>query len=143
MILSFIVARSFEEIQALIQALDAERERQGITKAQLARMSELPKVSIRRLFTRSADDIKLSTILKIARALGASISLDLIDAGLDRDQSNQLLNRLRRRHEAEQIARRKRLDPGDVEHALFNLTLSPTERLTRSFARAGLRHQRR
>jgi predicted transcriptional regulator len=47
-----------------------------------------------------------------------------------------LSQRLLRRRHAEQLAERHGVDAGDVEHALFNLTLSPWQRLARSFGRA-------
>ena len=43
-------------------------------------------------------------------------------------------DRLYRRHLARTIAGRTGLDEGDIEHALFNLTLSPMERLSRGLA---------
>jgi len=43
-------------------------------------------------------------------------------------------DRLHRRRVALKIAAAQDLDAGDVEHALFNLTLSPAERLARCLA---------
>jgi hypothetical protein len=43
-------------------------------------------------------------------------------------------DRLYRRRVAKIIAKRTGLDPGDLEHALFNLTLTPMERLSRGLA---------
>jgi hypothetical protein len=40
-------------------------------------------------------------------------------------------DRLYRRQIARRIARRTGLDEGDIEHALFNMTLTPMERLSR------------
>jgi hypothetical protein len=51
-------------------------------------------------------------------------------------------DRIERRRMAEVIAREYEdyeVDPGDVEHVLFNLTLPPVERLRRSLRRG--RHQ--
>jgi transcriptional regulator with XRE-family HTH domain len=59
--------------------------------------------------------------------------------GLTKSQRHQLAQRLQRRRHAEQLARRHGVDAGDVEHALYNLTLPPWQRLTRSFRRAGLK----
>jgi transcriptional regulator with XRE-family HTH domain len=61
------------------------------------------------------------------------------EAALSYEERRQLSARLLRRRRAERIAERHRVDPGDVEHALFNLTLPPWQRLARSFRRAGLR----
>ena len=54
-------------------------------------------------------------------------------------QRQQISARLLRRKTAERIAERHSVDAGDVEHVLFNLTLSPWQRLARSFKRAGLK----
>lgn len=43
-------------------------------------------------------------------------------------------DRLFRRRVAKRLANRNNLDTGDVEHALFNMTLSPMERLARCLA---------
>lgn len=53
--------------------------------------------------------------------------------------SAYLDQRLQRRAQAERIAKRWKVDAGDVEHALFNLTLDPWQRLMKSFKRGGLR----
>jgi hypothetical protein len=44
-------------------------------------------------------------------------------------------DRVYRRKIAEVVAARSRVDPGDVEHSLYSLTLTPTERLQRCLAR--------
>ena len=46
-------------------------------------------------------------------------------------------DRLYRRQIARRIARRTGLDEGDLEHALFNMTLSPIERLSRGLRPVG------
>jgi len=51
----------------------------------------------------------------------------------------RLSQRLHRRKHAERLAERHDVDAGDVEHALYNLTLPPWQRLQRSFQRAGLK----
>lgn len=43
-------------------------------------------------------------------------------------------DRLFRRRVAKRLADRAHLDAGDIEHSLFNLTLSPMERLSRCLA---------
>jgi len=54
-------------------------------------------------------------------------------------ERRQASARLLRRKHAERIAEREGVDAGDVEHVLFNLTLDPWQRLSRSFRRAGLK----
>jgi transcriptional regulator with XRE-family HTH domain len=60
------------------------------------------------------------------------------EPGLTESHRQELSARLLRRRRAERIAERHNLDAGDVEHALFNLTLPPWTRLARSFKRARL-----
>ena len=43
-------------------------------------------------------------------------------------------DRVYRRVVAERLAKLSNVDPGDVEHSLFSLTLTPSERLTRCLA---------
>jgi hypothetical protein len=45
-------------------------------------------------------------------------------------------DRLFRRRVAKRLASGTELDVGDIEHALFNLTLTPMERLARCLARS-------
>lgn len=44
-----------------------------------------------------------------------------------------------RRKEARRIAKKHKLDVREVEHVLFNLTMTPEDRLGRSFRRANLK----
>jgi len=59
--------------------------------------------------------------------------------GVSNAHRRQLSRRLQRRRHAERLAERHAVDAGDVEHALYNLTLPPWQRLARSFKRAGLK----
>jgi hypothetical protein len=61
------------------------------------------------------------------------------DPRLTQAQRRELSHRLQRRRCAERLAERHAVDAGDVEHALYNLTLPPWQRLQRSFRRAGLK----
>ncbi len=49
-------------------------------------------------------------------------------------------DRVYRQRLASRIARKSGVDPGDVEHSLFSLTLEPTQRLARCLARRKTRH---
>ena len=91
--------------------------------------------SIRRLFASKNPDVKLSTLNKIALALGADLQVARVDSGLDAEQSSYLLERLRRVRLAERLAAKSGLDASDIEHALFNLALTPCERLARKLRR--------
>jgi transcriptional regulator with XRE-family HTH domain len=127
----------------LVRRLDQERMRLKMTKAQLAARCGLASISIRKIFTSERADIKLSTVAKIARALGASLELHLVDDGVEQGRASHLVGRLSRRNLAEQIAARSSVDPGDVEHVLANLELTPTQRLSRSLSRGRLKRNRR
>jgi transcriptional regulator with XRE-family HTH domain len=127
----------------LLRELDQERERLKMTKAQLADRCGLAGISVRKIFTAEGADIKLSTIAKIADALGASLELRLVDHGVDEERAAHLVGRLSRRNLAEQVADRNSVDAGDVEHVLANLELTPTERLSRSLSRGRLKRHRR
>jgi transcriptional regulator with XRE-family HTH domain len=117
----------------LVKKLDAERERQGLTKEQLAQRCKLSGASMRRLFSSEVHDVKVSTLAKIATALGASLDLSTIADGAPPTLRPMLMERLRRRSLAERLSGQTGLDTSDIEHALHNLTLSPTERLVRRF----------
>jgi len=135
--------RYTSDVNPIVRELDQERKRLNLTKAQLAARCGLASISVRKIFTSEGADIKLSTVAKIAEALGASLKLHLVDEEVDRERGRYLVGRLSRRNLAEQIAARSSVDPGDVEHVLANLELTPTERLSRSLSRGRLRRQRR
>jgi transcriptional regulator with XRE-family HTH domain len=130
-------------VRDLVRDLDRERKRLNLSKAQLAARSGVASISIRKIFTSEGADIKLSTVTRIAEALGASLELHRIDHGVDEERASHLIGRVSRRNLAEQIAARSSVDPGDVEHVLHNLELTPTERLSRSLSRARLKPHRR
>ncbi len=125
----------------MVRDLDDERQRQGLTKEQLARKCGMLSTSVRRIFSANDPDVKVSTLNKLASALGATLQIKKVDVGLDAQQSRHLINRLRRRSLAERLAKKSGLDAGDIEHALFNLTLTPTQRLVRRLHRARTRHR--
>jgi transcriptional regulator with XRE-family HTH domain len=127
----------------IVRQLDEERKRLKMTKAQLAARCGLASISIRKILTSEGADIKLSTVGKIAEALGASVELRLLDDGVEHEKAAHLVRRLSRRNLAERIAARNSVDAGDVEHVLANLELTPTERLSRSLSRGRLKRNRR
>jgi transcriptional regulator with XRE-family HTH domain len=130
-------------VNGIVRDLDEERKRLKLTKAQLAARCGLASITVRKIFTSDRADIKLSTVTKIANALGASLELHLLDHDVDADTAVHLVGRMSRRNLAEQIAARNSVDPGDVEHVLANLELTPTERLSRSLSRGRLKRHRR
>jgi len=130
-------------MNVIVRKLDEERKRLKLTKAQLAARCGLASISVRKIFTSDGADIKLSSVTKIADALGASLELRRVDHGIDAVRASHLVGRMARRNLAEQIAVRSSVDPGDVEHVIANLELTPTERLSRSLSRGRLKRQRR
>ena len=56
--------------------LKQAREQAGLTQAQLAKMIKTQKTAISRI-ENHADDIKLSTIQKVAKALGKNLEITL------------------------------------------------------------------
>jgi len=55
------------------------REQAGVTQEDLARRTRTKKSAISRL-ERHADDMRLSTIKRVARALGKTVRIELIEA---------------------------------------------------------------
>src|SRR5258708_32500985 len=98
-------------MNAIVRELDHERKRLNMTKAQLAARCGLASISIRKIFTSEGADIKLSTVARIADALGASLELRLVDHAVDEGRARHLVGRLSRRTLAEQIAARSSVDP--------------------------------
>ncbi len=59
----------------LVRALDAAREVEGITKAELARRIDAKPEMIRRLLTATGANPTMATVLKVAGALGYHLEL--------------------------------------------------------------------
>ncbi|MBI5481429.1 MAG: helix-turn-helix transcriptional regulator [Deltaproteobacteria bacterium] len=64
-----------DSTDALIRALDKARLLAGVSKAELARQIETRPEVLRRLFTAADSNPTLSTILKLAGALGYRLEL--------------------------------------------------------------------
>jgi len=62
-------------INAFMQRLDEERDRQGVNKTELARRSGMAPESIRRLFTAKTPNPELNTIVQLADSLDLDIVL--------------------------------------------------------------------
>ena len=63
------------ESRHLLQAIEAERERAGLTKAELARLAGTNPAAMRRLLTAETSNPTLRTLLAIFDALGLEFSL--------------------------------------------------------------------
>jgi HTH-type transcriptional regulator / antitoxin HipB len=55
------------------------REQAGVTQEELARITKTKKSAISRLVNH-AEDVRLSTVSRVARALGKSVRIDLVEA---------------------------------------------------------------
>jgi DNA-binding phage protein len=64
--------REIAAIDAIVHELDGLRERQGISKAELARLIDKSPAAIRRLLTASGNP-ELRTVVAIAQALGTEV----------------------------------------------------------------------
>lgn len=130
------------ELAALVRS---RREKLGWSQSDLARaMGSSPS----RVCKLEASDTSVapSLMLRALEVMEAPLEVR-IDSKRDAFQGQHLSTRqlhqasarlLRRKH-AERVAEREKVDAGDVEHVLFNLTLPPWQRLARSFQRAGIK----
>ena len=64
-----------DAIDTLMRALDEERERQKMTKADLARRIEAKPAAVRRLFTESRPNPQIGRLVDIAHELGFEITV--------------------------------------------------------------------
>jgi ribosome-binding protein aMBF1 (putative translation factor) len=75
-------AKSYAEARAevnaideMVRALDAAREKSGLSKADLAEAIEARPEVVRRLFTQKNPNPTLSTLIRLAAALGYRVEL--------------------------------------------------------------------
>lgn len=61
------------QVRAVLQELDAQRDRAGLTKAELAERAGIDPSVVRRLFTSSHSNPTLHTVLAVAAALDMEI----------------------------------------------------------------------
>jgi ribosome-binding protein aMBF1 (putative translation factor) len=64
-----------DAIDRMVRALDAAREESGLTKADLAAAVEARPEVVRRLFTTKNPNPTLSTLIRLAAALGYHVEL--------------------------------------------------------------------
>ena len=64
-----------DAVDALVRALDAAREDAGLTKAALAERADIKPEQVRRLFTASASNPTVATLVKLATALDCTLAL--------------------------------------------------------------------
>jgi transcriptional regulator with XRE-family HTH domain len=136
-----IIATMNPDLAALVRK---RREQLGWSQSDLARaMGSSPS----RICKLEASDASVAPglMLRALHVMETPLRVEIdsrrdvfADTRLSRRRRLQASARLLRRKHAERIAEREGVDAGDVEHVLFNLTLSPWQRLARSFQRAGL-----
>jgi ribosome-binding protein aMBF1 (putative translation factor) len=68
----------YEEFKVGIMLREA-REEAGVTQEQLAKMTRTKKSAISRL-ENHAEDVRLSTVAKVAKALGKALKIELVEA---------------------------------------------------------------
>jgi ribosome-binding protein aMBF1 (putative translation factor) len=64
-----------DAIDAIVRRLDEERERRGLSKAELARLTDKRAEVVRRLFTAEGSNPTLETVVQIAQALDLELTL--------------------------------------------------------------------
>lgn len=67
--------QSVAMMRQVLQVVDAERERAGLTKADLAHRVGVDPSAIRRMFTSDASNPTLRTILEVLDALGLEVTV--------------------------------------------------------------------
>jgi DNA-binding XRE family transcriptional regulator len=73
---SYTEARAeLDAIDKMVRALDAAREESGLTKADLATAIDARPEIVRRLFTTKKPNPTLSTLIRLAAALGYRVEL--------------------------------------------------------------------
>jgi DNA-binding phage protein len=66
-------AHRIRQVDELVRALDDARERQGITKAELARRAGMAPEAVRRLFTAAGANPTIATLIALADALDVEV----------------------------------------------------------------------
>ena len=64
-----------DAVDAVLRQLDAERERQGLSKAELARLADKTESFVRRLLTAGDSNPTLETVVALADELGLEVVL--------------------------------------------------------------------
>src|SRR5689334_4210110 len=114
------------ELAALVRR---RRTQLGWSQSDLARALGSSPSRINKLEAGDAS-VSASLMLRALDVMSAPLRIEIDRAkdpfaqpGLTPAQRRDLSARLKRRRHAERIAERHDVDPGDVEHVLFNLTL--------------------
>jgi len=65
--------RRIRQVDALVRTLDDARERQGMTKAELARRAGMAPEAVRRIFSAGGVNPTATTLVALADALGLEV----------------------------------------------------------------------
>ena len=66
-------SRRILQVDALVRALDDARDRQGMTKAELARRAGMAPEAVRRMFSAEGMNPTAATLVALADALGLEV----------------------------------------------------------------------
>jgi ribosome-binding protein aMBF1 (putative translation factor) len=64
-----------DAVDSILRALDEEREQQGLSKAELARLADKKESFVRRLLTSSDSNPTLETVVALAHELDLEVTL--------------------------------------------------------------------
>lgn len=64
-----------DAVDSILRQLDAERERQGLSKAELARLADKKESFVRRLLTSGDSNPTLETVVALAHELELEVTL--------------------------------------------------------------------
>jgi DNA-binding phage protein len=71
----FLLSVEIDTVDHLVRALDAAREKAGLTKTDLSKLVGMKPEVVRRLFTADEPNPTLETVLKLVNALNCSLDL--------------------------------------------------------------------
>lgn len=83
-------------LDALVNAFEAARKAEGLTKADLARATGITGSAVRRLLTAANPNPTLGTVVEIAAALGLKLSVEPMAADERRVVTEPMLRGIRR-----------------------------------------------
>ncbi len=110
-------------VMGLTDKLDKLMEQHNLNKNQLAKESGIPYTTIDGLYKKGADNVKLSTLRKLAAFFGCSLDYIADDAVIENDNSdeelNEYLDELHKRPEMKMLFKvAKKATKEDVEKAV-------------------------
>jgi transcriptional regulator with XRE-family HTH domain len=137
-------------MRKILTALVAKRRMQlGWSQTDLAHAMGSSRSRICKL-EAGDETVAESLMLKALETMNCPLRIEvdsnrdpILDPSFSKEARRHAAARLLRIKRAQRIARKHEVDADDVEHALFNLTLPPWERLARSLRRGRLTRYKR